>query len=301
MKHAGEAVVRRAALGALIVMMFPAAAHAQMGKHIAIGASVGSHDYASDRLRQGVGIMLLYRVAPNGNEENGLSWGPSATIGFSRADVSSDVAGGDVTVGKLQSIPALVGFGPHYRFGRWWAGLSVTAGASFNSFRSALCSDSSKPPELLLQRSLDLREMVPAVPERVIFDEELRRERRTAVEGDRVRAIELFVGELADGVRGGPASRSKELDRFGLRDRGLLLAVLGVDIRNHRPRHALDGLAGREGLSQLHLDRIHVADVVHDDTDGPAVAGTAGGAPLRVGQTLRERGQRGRSLLDPIR
>jgi hypothetical protein len=126
--------MRWAAFGALIAMMFPAAAHAQTGKHIAIGASVGSHDYASDRLRQGVGIMLLYRVAPNGNEENGLSWGPSATIGFSRADVSSDVAGEDVTVGKLQSIPALVGFGPHYRYGRWWAGLSVTAGASFNSF-----------------------------------------------------------------------------------------------------------------------------------------------------------------------
>jgi hypothetical protein len=126
--------VRRAALGALIAMMLPLTAHAQTGKHIAIGASVAAHDYTSDRIRQGVGIMLLYRVAPNGDEENGLSWGPSATIGFSRADVSSDVAGGDVTVGKLQSIPALVGFGPHYRHGRWWTGLSVTAGASFNSF-----------------------------------------------------------------------------------------------------------------------------------------------------------------------
>jgi hypothetical protein len=89
-----QAVMRRAALGALMAMMLPLTAHAQTGKHIAIGASVAAHDYTSDRIRQGVGIMLLYRVAPNGNEENGLSWGPSATIGFSRADVSSDVAGG---------------------------------------------------------------------------------------------------------------------------------------------------------------------------------------------------------------
>ena len=126
--------MRRAALGVLIAMMLPLTAHAQTGKHIAIGASVAAHDYTNERIRQGVGIMLLYRVAPNGTEANGLSWGPSATIGFSRADVSSDVAGGDVTVGKLQSIPALVGFGPHYRHGRWWTGLSVTAGASFNSF-----------------------------------------------------------------------------------------------------------------------------------------------------------------------
>ena len=71
-----------------MAMMLPSAGHAQTGKHIAIGASVASHDYTNQRFRQGIGISLLYRVAPNGNEENGLSWGPSATIGFSRAGTS---------------------------------------------------------------------------------------------------------------------------------------------------------------------------------------------------------------------
>ena len=55
-----------------------------------------------------------------------------------------------------------------------------------------------------------------------------------------------------------------------------------------------------QDLRQLHLDRIHVADVVHDDADGALVTGTARGAPLGVGELFRERGQRGRSLLDTI-
>ncbi|HEU4941006.1 MAG TPA: hypothetical protein VFT97_05260, partial [Candidatus Eisenbacteria bacterium] len=120
--------------GALLPLLLPMAAHAQTGKHIALGAAVANHDYVDERVHQGAGIMLLYRVAPTGTEENGLSWGPSATVGFSRAQVRDDVTGGDVTLGKLQSIPAMVGFGPHYRHGRWWTGLSVTAGASFNDF-----------------------------------------------------------------------------------------------------------------------------------------------------------------------
>ena len=120
--------------GALLPLLLPIAAHAQTGRHIAIGAAVANHDYVDERVHQGAGIMLLYRVAPTGTEENGLSWGPSATVGFSRAQVRDDVTGGDVTLGRLQSIPAMVGFGPHYRHGRWWTGLSVTAGASFNDF-----------------------------------------------------------------------------------------------------------------------------------------------------------------------
>src|SRR5262245_59715161 len=93
-------VMRRAALGALIALL-PSAALAQAGKHIAIGASVGSHDFVDSRFHQGVRIALLYRVAPNGNESNGLAWGPSATVGFSRAEVEDDIAGGNVTLGKL--------------------------------------------------------------------------------------------------------------------------------------------------------------------------------------------------------
>jgi hypothetical protein len=119
-------------LGILAAALIPTAAHAQTGKHVAVGASVSAHEYTNDRFSQGVGLSLLYRLSADGTEPDGFSWGPSATIGFSRADVESDAGG--VTVGKLQSIPALVGFGPHYRHGRWWAGVSVTAGASFNSF-----------------------------------------------------------------------------------------------------------------------------------------------------------------------
>ena len=126
--------MRPLVVGALIAALLPGVATAQTGKHIAVGASIGNHDYADQRFHQGVGVQLLYRVAPSGTEENGLSFGPSATLGFSRADVRDDLGDGDVSLGKLQSIPAMVGFGPHYRHGRWWTGLSVTAGASFNNF-----------------------------------------------------------------------------------------------------------------------------------------------------------------------
>ena len=121
-------------LGILVAMLIPVSAHAQTGKHVAVGASVSAHEYTNDRFSQGIGLTLLYRLSADGTEPNGFSWGPSATVGFSRADVQSDVGGASAPIGKLQSIPALVGFGPHYRHGRWWAGVSVTAGASFNSF-----------------------------------------------------------------------------------------------------------------------------------------------------------------------
>ena len=68
-------------VGALIAVLLPGVATAQTGKHVAIGASVGTHDYADHRFHQGVGVQLLYRVAPTGAEENGLSFGPSATLG----------------------------------------------------------------------------------------------------------------------------------------------------------------------------------------------------------------------------
>src|SRR6185503_21107814 len=82
--------------------------------------------------------------------------------------------------------------------------------------------------------------------------------------------------------------------------RALLLGVLRVDVGDDGPRHTLDRLPLAQDLRQLHLDRVHVADVVHDDADGALVAGTAGGAPFRVGKSFRERGQSGRSLLDTI-
>ena len=59
--------------GALIALLLPIAAHAQTGKHVAIGAAVASHDYVDPRVHQGVGIMFLYRMAPTGTEANGKS------------------------------------------------------------------------------------------------------------------------------------------------------------------------------------------------------------------------------------
>lgn len=49
----------------------------------------------------------------------------------------------------------------------------------------------------------DFRQVMITVPHRVIFEYELRGERRIGVQRDRRRAIELRVAELADGRRRG--------------------------------------------------------------------------------------------------
>jgi len=125
--------MRRAALGALIAILLPVTAMAQEGKHVAVGMSFGSHDFADHRFDKGSGVFFLYRLRTNGTEENGFAFGPSATVGVSRADVADEATSGNVTLGRFRSIPVMAGGGVHYRHNAWWTGLSLTAGASFNS------------------------------------------------------------------------------------------------------------------------------------------------------------------------
>ena len=63
------------------------------------------------------------------------------------------------------------------------------------------CSGRVRQPE----SCADLRQMVPAVPQCVVFNEELRRQRCVRVQRDGRRAIELFVREGAHRVGGGAA------------------------------------------------------------------------------------------------
>lgn len=124
--------MRRAALVALIATLLPASAMAQTGKHVALGMSVGTHDFADSRFSNGNGIAFLYRFRTEGTESNGLGLGPAATVGLSRADVADQATAGNVNLGRFQSVPVMAGGGIHYRHNAWWTGLSVTAGASFN-------------------------------------------------------------------------------------------------------------------------------------------------------------------------
>jgi len=121
-------------LGLWIVALSPAAAQAQTGKHVAVGASFGLQNYRDGDFKQSGNVSFLYRLSQTGHAVNGWTLVPAATLGYARADFSPDVGGSTVRLGQLRAIPALVGFGPQYRQGRTQVSLSVQAGASFNSF-----------------------------------------------------------------------------------------------------------------------------------------------------------------------
>src|SRR4051812_7585115 len=91
-----------------------------------------------------------------------------------------------------------------------------------------------------LQRCADLLQMVPAVSQRVIFDEKLRCQRSVRVQRDRCGAVELFVRERADRFRGGTAVSAEQIDRLLFADCPVLLCMRGVDIRYPGPRHSDD-------------------------------------------------------------
>lgn len=121
-------------LGLLIAALSPMAAQAQTGKHVAVGASVGFQDYRDEHFKQSGNLTFLYRLSQTGHANNGWTLVPSAGLGYTRADYRPDVGGSALPLGRLRTIPALVGLGPQYRQGRTQVGLSIQAGASFNSF-----------------------------------------------------------------------------------------------------------------------------------------------------------------------
>jgi len=121
--------------GIFIVLLFPIAAQAQTDKHASIGASVGAHQYSdNDRFQHGVGISFLYRVSRHTGGQNGWSWGPSVSLDLTGVDYHTDTGGDDVKLGRLKTIPVMVGYGPGYRHNRTKIGLTLEAGASFNKF-----------------------------------------------------------------------------------------------------------------------------------------------------------------------
>src|SRR6185295_5073555 len=96
------------------------------------------------------------------------------------------------------------------------------------------------PPASAADGLPDPREMVEAVPKRVVLHEELTRQRRVGIQRDGGRAIERFVGERANGGRGRPAIPLEKIERLGFFDRGVLARVIGVQFVNGVPGDAGD-------------------------------------------------------------
>src|SRR5258706_6573410 len=70
---------------------------------------------------------------------------------------------------------------------------------------------------LLAERGLDACEVVPAVSHSVIFEYELRRNRRAEAKRERRSGVEFFVGERANSRCRFLAVATKQIDRIRLR------------------------------------------------------------------------------------
>lgn len=117
------------------VAMIASAVQAQTGRRIALGVGLGLHKYVdSDFTQKNPGISLVYRLALKPGVKEGWTLEPKATFDWFKTDVRADVGTVDTHIGKLRSIPVLVGAGPSYRHGRMKVGVAIVAGPSFNHF-----------------------------------------------------------------------------------------------------------------------------------------------------------------------
>jgi opacity protein-like surface antigen len=122
-------------LALLGMAMFASAAQAQTGRHVALGVGLGYHKYVdSDFSQKNPGVSLVYRLAWKPGVREGWTLEPKATFDYFKTDVKADVGTVDTHIGKLRSIPVLVGAGPAYRHGRTKVGVAILAGPSFNHF-----------------------------------------------------------------------------------------------------------------------------------------------------------------------
>lgn len=119
----------------LIALVAAPAAMAQTGKHLALGASVGTSKYIDDHFHsKNIDISPSYRLSLKTDRKDGWSWALKSGLGWSRRDVSGEVGGSDADLGKLQTVLIMGGGQRVFRQGPFQAGAGIVAGPSFNRF-----------------------------------------------------------------------------------------------------------------------------------------------------------------------
>jgi len=122
-------------LALMAVAMIASTAQAQTGRHLSLGAGLGFHKYVDDNFSQkNPGISVVYRISLKPGVTKGWTLEPKGTIDWFKTDVKTAIGTVDTHIGKLRSIPVLVGAGPSYRLGRTKVGFAVLVGPSFNRF-----------------------------------------------------------------------------------------------------------------------------------------------------------------------
>jgi hypothetical protein len=119
----------------ILVLVMSSSAHAQSGRHVSLGASIGAqHFLDGDHFEsKDPGFSLLYRIKLSTKaKDDGWKFGPDASIGISRPRTKVEIAGVPTRLGRLRMIPVMIGGGPTGRLGPTSVSLSLLAGYSFN-------------------------------------------------------------------------------------------------------------------------------------------------------------------------
>jgi hypothetical protein len=148
----------------------------------------------------------------------------------------------------------------------------------------------------------DARQVVPAVPYRVVFNDELRGDRCAEAQGEGRRLVQLFIRERA--YRGGRLTTvpTQEFECGGLRYPCLVVGMLRIQLGDNLPRDVRSGLAAGDCSREINLNRVDAGNMVHDDADRTAVPPTFRDwcTPLLFRESFNKGGQAGSPYLDAI-
>src|SRR4051794_12869497 len=109
--------------------------------------------------------------------------------------------------------------------------------------------------------------MMPAMPKRVILNDELRRYRSAETKRERSGPIQLFVRKCAHRFRSVSAVYAQKFERLGFLNGRVLACVLRVQLGDGLPGDIGDWLAGCNCLRKLNLDGVHAGNMMHHRTD----------------------------------
>src|SRR5262245_117618 len=131
------------------------------------------------------------------------------------------------------------------------------------------------------QDCADASKVVPGVPECVVLNDKLCGYGGPEAQRERRCLVQLVIRERAHRVSRLATVLPQEFERGGLRYPLLLLCMLGIYLRDNLPRDVRNGLAAGDGSGSIDLNRVHVANVMHDDADPTAICLGHRCAPLR--------------------
>ncbi len=128
--------MRKLYIGLCVLALFPMTAHAQTGKHVAVGAAIGVREFIDDHFsKKNPSILFLYRLSRKPSErKQGWVWRLGGAVGYSHADFDTDLGGTDTKMGSLRTIPVQGGAERAYRHHLLKVGFSVLAGPWLNGF-----------------------------------------------------------------------------------------------------------------------------------------------------------------------